>query len=194
MKIEKIDTDQTHNSSYHDRPTSSDPSQEELSKLRWEISRLQSLERGLVVKKSNKSFAVQSDGVVEARQARRDTRTRKGLAIVVGLGLLTWFAMTVLAVVKQMKGARNNLRFVGKFGVNSPVTFQEVFQMQGVPQANENASPPAEGEFQVLAISREERDLYSTRSYRTGPHEVNASAKLSRELERSKDCPSLTHR
>jgi cytochrome b involved in lipid metabolism len=117
MKIVKIEADQTHNTSFADLTSSSDPS-EDLSSLRWEISRLQTLEQGLV-KFSRGSSTVQND--VETQQARRDTRIRKCLAIVVGLGLLVGF---VLAIVKVMKD--KNVRFIGESGGNAPVTFQEL--------------------------------------------------------------------
>jgi cytochrome b involved in lipid metabolism len=131
MKVENVDMDQTHDSSYADlsSTTSSDPSQG-LSKVRWEIARLQSLERGLVVKSSSRSpFTVQSD--VEAKEARPTggTKIRKCLAIVVGLGLLAGFALlAVLGAVEQMKGTRNVRFVVGESGGagNSPVTFQEL--------------------------------------------------------------------
>lgn len=104
--------------------------------------------------KSSKSFFTvqQSDVVKAARQARRDTRICKYIAIVVGLlGLLAWFfAMTVLAVVKQMKGGKN-AQFVAEAGGNSPVTFQE-FQMQGTPPENRNAAPSAEGKSQKALL------------------------------------------
>jgi hypothetical protein len=121
MPTDKIDTEHTHNSaSETDLSHSSDPNQE-LSKLlicRGEISRLESLERGLLLKSTrNRFFTIQSDGV-EARQARKDaSRIRKCLAIVVGIGLLAGFAMVVLAVVKQMKG--RNVQFVGESGAGN---------------------------------------------------------------------------
>jgi hypothetical protein len=91
--------------------------------------------------------------------------------------------MTVLAVVKQMKGGKN-VQFVAEAGGNSPVTFQE-FQMQGTPPENRNAAPSAEGKSQVLAISREESAFHNTcRSYRPKPHDVKVSFKLSKELDR----------
>jgi cytochrome b involved in lipid metabolism len=190
MKIKKLDTDQTHNtSSDADLSISSDPSRA-LSKIRWEISRLQSLERGLAVK-SSRSFTVkeESDELEEASRgkARRDTRIRTYLVIVVGLGLLAGVAaMAVLAVVKVMKGRGNDVQFVlgESGGGNSPVTFQEL-QMQGTPPENENAAARAEGESQVVAISREERASHMTRgSYRTWPHDVKVSVNVvSRELE-----------
>jgi cytochrome b involved in lipid metabolism len=194
MKIKKLDTDQTHNtSSDADLSISSDPSRA-LSKIRWEISRLQSLERGLAVK-SSRSFTVkeESDELEEASRgkARRDTRIRTYLVIVVGLGLLAGVAaMAVLAVVKVMKGRGNDVQFVlgESGGGNSPVTFQEL-QMQGTPPENENAAARAEGESQVVAISREERASHMTRgSYRTWPHDVKVSVNVvSRELEESED-------
>jgi hypothetical protein len=102
--------------------------------------------------KSSKSFFTvqQSDVVKAARQARRDTRICKYIAIVVGLLGLLARTMTVLAVVKQMKGGKN-AQFVAEAGGNSPVTFQE-FQMQGTPPENRNAAPSAEGKSQKALL------------------------------------------
>jgi hypothetical protein len=93
---------------------------------RDEISRLQSIERGLV----KSSFTVPSD--VEDRQERKGaTKTRKYLAMVVlGLGLLVaGFAMApVHAGVKQMKGSNDDVQLVlvgGQSGGISPATFEE---------------------------------------------------------------------
>jgi cytochrome b involved in lipid metabolism len=101
---------------------------------REEISRLQSIERGLV-KSTNGSFTVQGD-VEDRQQAPKDAnKIRKYLAMVVlGLGLFaTGFAMApVLAVVKPMKGSNADVQLVlvgGESGGSSPATFEEELQM-----------------------------------------------------------------
>jgi hypothetical protein len=107
VKIVKIvDTDRTNNSSFGDLSVSSSDPGDGLSSLRWEISRLQTLEQGLV--KFSRSFTLESD--VEAMQGRRDNRIRKSLAIVAGLALLTAVAMAIFTVAKVMKD--KNVRFV----------------------------------------------------------------------------------
>jgi cytochrome b involved in lipid metabolism len=162
MPTDTIDTDHTYSSAYDaDLSHSSDPDQEPSKLLAREISRLQSLERGLV-KKSSQSFTA----VVEARQARKDARIRKCLAIVVGIGLLSGFAMAVLAVVKQMKGS--NVQYViGESGGDSPVTFlPEELQIQATPPENGHATDrPHDVQVSVEFIGelrkREKRELGS---------------------------------
>ena len=130
IKIVQVEEEQTNNTSYGDLSMSSDP-REGLSSLRWEISRLQTLEQGL--EKFSKPIKTQSSHVLleASRQARRDTMIRKSLAIVVGIGLLAGSTMAVLALVQVMKD--KNVRFVGESGGNSPVTWQEL-QMHNTKQ------------------------------------------------------------
>jgi hypothetical protein len=93
---------------------------EDMLLLQREISRLQRLERGLT--RSSRSLTL-TEGE-EARIVRRNTKIRKGVSAILGIGLLVGLVFAIIAIVDFMKN--KDVQFGQDGAGNTPVSLKEL--------------------------------------------------------------------